>query len=344
MSVFDDITPTQAEVNSVKSSKHWEADVQPDEPTGPITGEERAALDRMGERSTDPFASATIVEEGYKGEWIPPKVRDAQRRALLLPKVGLIKREEDRLFEVARFDGQPDELAKAVAAARRACQKAYAVLDEARHPEIPTRPKSAEHKQAALDAIEAAKVAVSEAVRISERDAIRAEQYENIVGGIAEAQAKAASALETAAEAFARWRGLINEGDELAKATGRFGLWHEHKDERSINPRGLVGDLRRARDLARTEDPYLSGRYLYDDPTPEGDLPEWTREKMAAGSEWDTTVLWRLRARRPEDPAARDTLVARDLRIINLAPVPVLHPEAQKWGEGFGPVHDNDWD
>lgn len=346
MSIFDDITDgLEQAAEQIKSSTHWEADVHPDEPSAPITDAERAqVLEASSEGNTHAFADIAfeqrVVTPDFSQGYVPPKRRQALKEASMAPKSGLIKREEDRLFEaVARHDlGMPEELQKAVTDARNACRKAYDVLEKARHPQMPSQVRNPEAKAAALKAIDAAKTAVDHAIRVSERDDIRAEQYETVVGGIGEAQEQAAEALEVAVEAFTRWRTLITAGDALAKAQGKFGEWHRHRDERSINPQGLIGDLRRARDLVKTDDVYLSGRYLVDDPTPDGEIPAWTADALKAGIDFERTVLWRLLKLHPQDPAARESVEARNLRIILNAPIPALHPESRR--EEFGPVHE----
>ena len=344
MSIFNETFVTSDEADAaVHSSSHREQDVVPDEAdrSGPLDDQQAAAIDKIaGETRTDIFAGVEVIEDGYRGEWVPPKVRQARKRAATLPRSGLIASQEERLADVARHGGQPEGLASAIAEARAAIQSAYDVLDDARHPEIATRPKSPAHKQAAEDAIDAARVAVDDAIRVSKREDIVAQQYENLTSGIAAAQARAAKSTAAASRDFAEWRNLVAEADALARATGRFGDWHRHKDERSINARGLIGDLRRARDLAKSDDPYLSGRYLYNDPTPDDEVPAWTREALLAGkNEMTRDVAWRLRKLHSNDPAARESLLARDLGIIFTAPIPALQRRSR---DGFEPNYDHE--
>lgn len=332
-SIFDEYD-LEAEAAKIRSTKEYSQDLQPLEPPEPLTDRERQSIERTD--SNDIFANVVVIEDGHKGEWVPPKVRQARKAAALLPKTGKIKEQEDRLFEIARHDARPKELAEAIKKARAAIATAYDVLDKARHPEGPGKARNPEAKQTAIDAIDAARVAVDNAVRVGERDDIRAEQYNAIVSGIAAAQAKAAKSAEAAARDFAHWRALIAAGHDLAVARGDFGAeWHRHKDERSINPRGMVGDLRRIRDLAKTDDPYLSGAYLIEDPTPEGEVPEWTCDALRESGEFAQNVLWRLLKQHPNDPSAADSLATRNLRPIMTAPIPALHPQSR---DEFAPV------
>lgn len=345
MSIFSDITATSDEADAVRSSTHREQDVYPDEAdrSGALSDQQAEAIDTATtEARTDIFAGTGPIDDGPLPEWVPPRVRQARRRAAKLPGSGHIAAQEERLAAIARHGGQPEELAEAIAHARVAIKNAYDVLNDARDPEIATRPKSPAHKEAAQDAIDAARVAVDDAVQVGNREDITAQQYENLTSGIADAQVQAAEALAVAASAFAEWRNLIDGADALARDTGLFGDWHRHKDERSINPRGLIGDLRRARDLAQTDDPYLSGRYLYDDPTPDGAVPEWTREALLASTQqMSRDVAWRLQALHHRDPAAHDSIRDRDLKRIFRAPIPALHPKSP---DGFEPNYDHEAD
>ena len=345
MTIFNDITPTAAEVDSVKSSADYSQDLYPDEPTEPLTEQEGKALDaRMDETRTDPFARTNTFSDVQpvnigRGEYIPPKIRQQQKQAAQLPR-GKISALEKRLAEVARHEGQPQELSDAITEARAAIKVAHETLERARHPEAPTKAKNPAAKAAALKDIDAATIAVDNVVSISERDDIRAERRKTIESGRADAKAKAAEALEVGCRELTRWLNLVAEGHDLAVASGEFGPdWHRHRDERSINARGLIGDVRRARDLAKTEDPYLSGQYLFEDPTPEGELPEWTRAALMAGNEFERTILWRLDKKHPNDPTAQEAFDSKSLRPILNAPIPALHPDAVAWAA----YADNDW-
>lgn len=341
MTIFNDYTPTEAEIDSIKSSTHYEQDdVESDGPerTAPLTDAEAQALnDALPTTQGDsPFADVTFDSKPLT-EWIPPKVRDAQRRAQRNVGRGSIKAEEDKLFEIARHDGQPEELVAAITAARAAITEAYDAQRQAAHPEVPGKAKSPKAKQAAIDALESAKTAVRRAVRVSERDDIREAQRATLVAAMEPARQRAAEALTEGAAAFAEWQGLMRQVRAHDLASGAYdAAWHEHKDSRSIRPESLVGDLRRARDLANTDSPFFSGAYLADDPTPDGELPEWTAEKLERGTEFDQQVLWRMRAQHQEDHVAREAMARKTLGHVYLSPVPALHPDARAWSQAVG--------
>jgi hypothetical protein len=285
------------------------------------------------------FNDSARFEPG--GTWVHPKERARQQAAVMLPRGGTIKAEEDRLFELAKHAGRPKVLQEAISAARDAIREAHAALDHARSPEAPAKARDAESKQAAVDAIDAARDAVTAAVRVSEQDDVQAEQYQNLAAGIPDAQRRAAEALEEAAAAFTEWRNQIDAAHDVAVATGRFGPeWHKHPDERSINPRRLIGELRRARDLTKTEDAYLSGEYLSDDPTPEGEIPEWTmralrRSAEVAGSgSYAWQVLVRLVNRDARDAPVQEAIQRRDLRVVYTSAIPDLSEDSSRAGSG----------
>lgn len=340
MTIFNDYSVTEAEIDQVKSSNHYEQDVDPDsaERSAPLTDSEMQALNDAlpTTQGESPFADVTFDSKPLT-EWVPPKVRQAQREAEMNVRSGHIKAEEDRLFDIARHDGQPDELANAIVVAREAITKAYDAQRQAAHPEAPGKAKSPKAKQAAVTALDAARAAVRDAVRISQRADIREAQRANLVAGIEPARLRAAEALKDAAAAFAEWQSLMGQVRDLDIASGAYdATWHQHKDSRSVRPEALVGDLRRARDLANSESPYFSGQYLVEDPTPDGELPEWTAEKLQHGTEFDQQVLWRVRTKHPEDHVVRDAMDRKALGHVYLSPVPALHPEAREWDRVLG--------
>ncbi|MBZ5737507.1 hypothetical protein [Nocardioides mangrovi] len=340
MSIFNDNTPTQDEIDSVKSSNHYEQDIDPDGPerSAPMTDSERQALNDAlpTSQGDNPFADVTFDSKPLT-EWVPPKVRQAQRQAQRNVGRGSIRAEEDRLFEIARHDGQPDELTDAIAAARAAIAKAYDAQRQAAHPEAPGKAKSPKAKQAAVDALDDARAAVRDAIRVSEREDIREAQRSNLVAGIEPARQRAAEALTEAAAAFAEWQSLMGQVRDHDIASGAYDkAWHQHKDSRSVRPEALVGDLRRARDLANSDSPYWSGEYLAEDPTPEGELPEWTAEALQHGTEFDQSVLWRVRKKHPEDHVVREAIDRKALGHVYLSPVPVLSPSAREWDRAMG--------
>jgi hypothetical protein len=335
VTIFNDYNATEAEADQIKSSKHYEQDVEPDGPerSAALTdGETQAINDALPTTQGDnPFADVTFDSKPLT-EWVPPKVRQAQRQAQRNIGRGSIKAEEDRLFEIARHDGQPDELVDAIAAARAAITEAYDAQRQAAHPEAPGKVRSPKAKQAAINALDAAKAAVRDAVRVSEREDIRDAQRANLVAGVEPARERAATLLAEAAPAFAEWQSLMQQVRDHDIATGvHDAAWHQHKDSRSIRPEALVGDLRRARDLANTDSPFFSGQYLIEDPTPEGELPEWTAEALERGTEFDQSVLWRMRKQHPEDHVAREAMDRKALGHVYLSPVPILSPSAREW-------------
>lgn len=336
MTVFNDITPSQSEVDSVKSSKGYESDVTPLDPadSAPLTADESKALDDAlpSTQGRSPFDDVVFDASPPPGEYAPFRLRHQQKMAQVNVRSGHIKEQEDLLFEVSNHDGAPKELAKVIAAARTAITKAYDARTQAAHPEVPGKVKSPQAKQAAVDALEAARAAVRDAIKVSERPDIREAQRAALVAGIEPARERAAAALTEAAAAFAEWQSLMGQVRDLDLASGEYdAAWHQHKDSRSIRPEALVGDLRRARDLANTDSPFFSGQYLVEDATPEGELPEWTAEALQRGNEFDQSVLWRLRKLHPADPVAREALTNKRLGHVYLSPVPALHPQAQDW-------------
>lgn len=334
MTMFDDITPTQTEVDSVKSSKHYESDVTPIDPAdnAPLTADESKALNDAlpSTQGRSPFDDVVFDASPPPGEYVPFRLRQQQKSAQMNVKAGAIKDEENRLFEVCKHDGQPEELEKAIAAARTAIAKAYDARSQAAHPQAPGKVKSPKAKQAAVAALDQARAAVSAAIKVSERPDIREAQRAALAAGIQPARQRAAEALEVAAAAFAEWQSLMGQVRDLDIASGAHdAAWHQHKDSRSIRPEALVGDLRRARDLAKTDSPFFSGQYLVQDPTPEGELPEWTADALQRGNDFDKSVLWRLRKLHPADHVAREALTNKRLGHVYLSPVPSLHPQAQ---------------
>lgn len=338
-SIFDiDSTPTDDEVSSVRSSTHYEQDVEPDgdDRRGPLTDAETKALNDAlpTQQGRSPFADVVFDPTPPQGEYVPWRLKDKQRQAQANIRSGHIKEQEDLLFEVAKLDGIPAELDKAITAARKAIAKAYDARSQADHPEMPGKVKSPQAKQAAVEALEAARAAVRDAIKVSERDDIRQAQRDNLVAGIRSARERAAAALNEAAPAFAEWQAYMRQVREHDIATGKYDkAWHAHKDSRSMGPEALVGDLRRARDLANTEDPFFSGEYLIEDPTPEGELPAWTAEKLARGTEFDQNVLWRMRTQHAADHVARQAMDSKTLGHVYLSPIPALHPQAREWEE-----------
>lgn len=340
-SIFNDYDATEAEADQVKSSIHYEQDVEPDNPerSAPLTDSERQALnDALPTTQGDnAFADVTFDASPPPGEYVPYRQRQQQKTAQMNVRSGHIKAEEDRLFEIARHGGQPDELADAIAAARAAFTKAYDAQSQAAHPKAPGKAKNPKAKQAAVDALDAAKAAVRDAIRVSERADIRETQRANLVAGIEPARLRAAEALREAAAAFAEWQSIMGQVRDLDIASGAYdAAWHQHKDSRSVRPEALVGDLRRARDLANSDSPYFSGQYLVEDPTPDGELPEWTAEALQHGTEFDQQVLWRMRAQHAEDHVVRDAMDRKALGHVYLSPVPALHPEAREWDRVVG--------
>lgn len=338
MTIFNDITPTASEVDSVKSSKHYESDVTPLEPgdNAPLTEAETKALNDAlpSVQGQSPFADVVFDPSPPKGDYVPFRLKHRQRQAEMNVRSGHIKEQEDLLFEVSQHDGIPDELAKAIATARAAIAKAYDYRAQAAHPEAPGKVKSAKAKQAVVEALEDARTAVRQAIKVSERPDIREAQRDALVAGIQPARQRAAEALEVAAAAFAEWQSYMRQVRELDIASGRYdAAWHQHKDSHSIRPEALTGDLRRARDLANTESPFFSGEYLAEDPTPEGELPEWTAERLQRGNDFDRSVLWRLRKVHSADTVAQEALASKRLGHVYLSPVPALNREQEMWAE-----------
>jgi len=336
VTIFSDITPELDP--SVRETKHYEQDVEPDGPNEPLTTDESAALDKRLESDqnttirSDQQPSTRAQQFTPPGEWIHPVQEARQRNAMLLPSVAQINDLNQRISSVLRFDGAPKEVATLAQKARVAAGAAREAHESGRHPDSPRYASSQAAKDAVIQEIAKATTAVAALEQAASREDVRDAWFDGLTANLEDQRNAAAAALDKAAKTYSVWRQSIAAADALAKEQGRWGMWHHHPEERELNPLGLIGEVRKARDIAQSEDGWISGRYLYADETPEGQVPEWTmawlkdQARRAPGTFADH-VYMRLLSVHEADGAAQDTIASRDLRIINTRPVPNLLPK-----------------
>jgi hypothetical protein len=325
------------------STRHYTPSVQeladetPDEvDNSPLTADERQRLDEADHPTFQPLTNDGPQRDRAPSfvppsdVYVSPVKKNRQRQQALFASRRALDDLDERVSKVMRFDGAPESVRAAEKTARDAIAAARQSRIDGAHPDNPRYARDAAAKDAAAlaaaDAVRA--VAALEAVDEQAAD----EWLDGLTGRIASQQKAAAKALEAAAKAYAEWRSTIAAADALSRAQAKFGDWHRHVDERELNPLGLIGEIRKALALAKTEDAYLSGLYLHSDPTPEGEIPEWTlasleRAASIAPGSFAESQLMRLRNPHPADAPAHESIAAKDLRILATSPIPALNPQ-----------------
>ncbi|MDT0184330.1 hypothetical protein Q9S36_29460 [Microbacterium sp. ARD31] len=345
MTIFnsDDVSTEDAEATSrnyTPSAQELAEEIPDEVEDSRLTDGERQALNGATTPVFEPISGNGVTREPSPSfvppsdGWVHPKILAKRRQQSLFPSLRALDDLDERVGSAMRFDGAPERVRVAETAARDAIAAARQIRADGAHLENSRYAKNAAAKDAAAlaaaDAVRA--VGALEAVVEQAGD----EWLDGLVSQIPAMQKRAAKTLEAAFQAYAEWRQTIAAADDLSRAQGRFGDWHRHVDERELNPLGLIREIRRARDLAKTNDPYLSGQYLVDDPTPEGEIPEWTlasleRAASIAPGSFAESQLMRLRSPHAADAPARETIEAKDLRVIATRPIPALNPQQEEW-------------
>lgn len=319
---LDDSDPDPSDVRTAKS---------------PLSASETAKLE--AERPKSVFdGCAEIPRERAEyftvpEEWEHPVARARRIAKMALPNRRITDDLKQRVAAAVRFDGAPEKVTKARKAAEKAIQDAIDARDAAGQPERPRFAISTEAK----DGVVLANAKATDAVRaleavVNEPD-VQAEWFDAQTLNIESDRIAAAEALEAAVTAYSAWRQAIATADALARHLNRFGDWHHHPDElefgvnRKARPLELIGALRDARDYAKSDDDFISGRYLTTDY--EG-LPPHTeaylRRKMtlAAGGSYTAFEAARLVNPQPGDPSVLSAIAHKDIREVGRAPIPDL--------------------
>lgn len=350
MTIFNNLTPSIEAAEAI--TKNYTASVQetteetPESvDNSPATDEEIQALHKSAEQGTSLASEASQSDRATTfvtpGAWVSPVQQQRQRKAMRLPSIQSLDDLDHRISAVMRFGGAPQEVATLAQKARTAVGAARAAFDGAHHPDNRRYAASNAAKDAVVQAIAKATAAVGALEATAKRDDIRDAWFDNLVGDLPKQRTEAAKALDKAAKAYAEWRQAIADADALAREQQRWGDWHNHPDARELNPLALIGELRKARDVASSEDDWVNGDYLtteYDGIPPHTLAYLQASARRAPGSFAEMT-LHRLVSPHRNDGPAHDTISSKDLRIINTRPVPALHPSAQ--ADGDRPDWDN---
>lgn len=322
----------EAERN-IKSFSHYEQDLDARPEYEPVSQEVQDRL--MWGSEGRPDQTQSIAEREHvrfsdpdARDWVNPAVLRRRKRALILPPEPHDL--ANRITAVMRFDLPPKEVSAAATKAREAVDAAFALHAEARSEEQPRYAVSMDARDAVVQAIATATAAVSNLERVAS-DQSEA-WFNSLTADIADLRDKARKSLAQAEKAYAQWRQAIAGAHALAQEHGRFGDWHHHPDEQKMNALGLIGEIRKARELANSEDDFVSGAYLtaqYDG------LPPHTLaylEEQARVGGYDSYAgmeLQRLREPHPADGPALQSIREKDLRIIRTSQIPDLMPSAQ---------------
>lgn len=343
MSIFEnEITADEAAAITRNYTPGYDEDVvetpEPED-NSPVTAEDVKRLDE-GTRDTfdSPFASqdnqsisdrpATFAPPS---DWESPVMKQRKRQAMTLPSLAQANDLNQRIAAVMRFDGAPDSVADLAQKARDAVAEARTVHESAQHPDNRRYAVSASAKDDVVLAFAKATDAVRALETHAKDDAVREQWFANVTDGLAKQREAAAKALTTAATAYAAWRQAIAAGEALAVEQGRWGPgWHDHPDARDLKPLDLIESLRKARDIAQSDNEFVSGAYLVTeyDGIPPHTLAKLKRSaEIAGGGTWAQSLYMRLLSPNPADGPAVDTIAQKDLRIINSRPIPALTEE-----------------
>jgi hypothetical protein len=304
----------------------------------PISDDERAGLDEASRPSFEPVLPAGQPNERAvtfvppSDVWVHPKIKAARRQQALFPSSRALDDLDQRIAKVVKVDGAPESVLAAESTARGAVAQARQVRADGGHPDNPRYAVSTDAKDAAAVADAQAVLAVSALENAA--SAAAEEWFDGLTARVSDLREEAAEALEAAARAYAQWRQTIAAAEALGREQGKWGDWHHHPDARELNPLGLIAELRKARDIARSEDDWVSGAYLtkeYDGIPPHTMASLEKSARIAPGS-FAESVLLRLKGRpHPADTPALETIEARDLRIINTRPIPALNSAQAAW-------------
>jgi hypothetical protein len=266
-----------------------------------------------------------------RGEYVPPSVREARRKARALPfKDEKLRDLSNRASRATSFGSVPKDVHEAAVEAGDTIRAARAALDACRDQEMPSYANGdAGAREAAVVALGRAEMAVRNVERVA-RDSY-GEIRDGIVAGLADQQEAAREALKEALTAYATWRRAIQQASALGTEMGIHGpagSWAISDEAKKVgDPLKLIDGIDAALKVAKSDDEVVSGQWLVEVADSEG-LPDFLVEHLRTvaargdGERWDVQVARRLLNPHREDYPARESIATRDLRIVNSQPVP----------------------
>lgn len=308
----------------------------------PISDTERQRLDAASEST---FQS--VFEDGQQayneraeayvvpGEWVSPVVKQRRKQAMLLPPFGAIQDLNERLSVFTKYDGMPEHVATLAQQARLAIGAATEAHESARHEDNRRYAVSTAAKDAVVQEIAKATVAVG-AFEDAARDSA-SEWFEGLVSNLDKQRDDALKALKAAEKAYAAFRSTVSTANTLAIETERWDkAWHSSTvREHDLNV--PISSIRDAIGFLSGDNDYASGAFL----TAEYDgIPPHTLDRLKRGAEVSGGGSYAqqlyLRAVKPEDMDARLAIERKHLiDFLNSAPIaPDETPLSEKFGGG----------
>lgn len=337
---FDYYTPNMDDADrTVRSSSHHEQELDEQvEYENPSKEDLDRLSDRLGDHN-DPldFGEARRPQRYVNpldGDFVSPVKRLQARRRTLLPNYDEIRRLEERLSKPARY-AVTEDIDQAVGVARDALEVARSTYREAQDVEggNSKHARSQQHKDAVVAAIADATraVAAAEAAFLDNGD----DAFDAMVADIGRMQAEAAEALTPAVKKYIAWGRQVGAAHALALDLGYFDKsFHQHPNSQELDR--VMAPLSDAEKFARSDDDFLSGRYLESAREPAKEFPAWTIASYAKRAEATSPGSFArqvvARMKQPKgDPDAQSALASKTLlTLLNAPPLGMERPSEQQ--------------